>query len=429
VFVLDHHVHTCLSPCASLDMHPSSLVQAAVEFGLNGVIVCDHNATENLEATVRAGRARGLSVFPGIEITTEEEVHILGFLPGLAAASRLQDQVYQALPGVNNPDLFGLQVIANEKAEVVAFNQHLLAGATNLTVDDAVDAIHNQGGLAVAAHVDRESFGMVGQLGLIPPGLPLDALEASQTIALEEARRLYSPDNRWPVMCASDAHYPEQIGSSVSYLLLQELTMQELAKALRQEDRRAVLGGGKPMEDLSLHILDIAQNALEAGASRIEIQLVEDQAGNRLSLDISDNGKGMDPETVKRVLDPFFTTRTTRKVGLGLPLLAQAARAAGGDLEVKSDRGQGTRVHAWFAADHVDRAPLGDLQTTLLVLLSAGEGVDILFRRACGACEFSFSSQDLYRALEGTPLSSAEGLAMFRSIFQAGEAMLKANPA
>jgi 3',5'-nucleoside bisphosphate phosphatase len=428
VFVLDHHVHTCLSPCASLDMHPSSLVQAAVATGLDGVIVCDHNATENLEATMRAGRARGLSVFPGIEITTEEEVHILGFLPGLAAASRLQDQVYQALPGVNKPDLFGLQVIANEKAEVVAFNQHLLAGATNLTVDDAVDAIHNQGGLAVAAHIDRESFGMVGQLGLVPAGLPLDALEASQTIALEEARRLYSPDDRWPVICASDAHYPEQVGCCVTYMLLEELTPHELAKAFRLQENRAVLGGGKPMEDLSLHVLDVAQNALEAGASRISIELVEDPASNRLSLEISDNGKGMDPESVRKVLDPFFTTRTTRKVGLGLPLLAQAARAAGGDLEISSSPGQGTRVQAWFTADHVDRAPLGDLQTTLLVLLSAGEGLEVVFRHACGPQEFTFSSRDLCQALEGTPLSSAEGLAIFRSIFRAGEAGLKAKP-
>jgi 3',5'-nucleoside bisphosphate phosphatase len=410
-------------------MHPSSLVQAAVEFGLDGVIVCDHNATENLEATIRAGEARGLSVLPGIEITTEEEVHILGFLPGLAAASRLQEQVYQALPGVNDPDVFGLQVIADEEAEVMGFNPHLLMGATALTLDDTVLAIQRQGGLAVAAHIDRESCGIVGQLGLIPPGLPLDALEASQCIALEEARRLYSPEDRWPVVCASDAHYPEQVGSSVTYLWLQELTLPELAKALRQKDGRAVLGGGKPMEDLSLHILDIAQNALEAGAGRVEIELVEDPDGNRVSLEISDNGKGMDPQTVKRVLDPFFTTRTTRKVGLGLPLLAQAARAAGGDLELESEPGRGTRVRAWFAADHVDRAPLGDLQTTLLVLLSANEGAEILFRHARGAREFAFSSHDLYQVLEGTPLSSAEGLAVFRSIFRAGEAMLRATQA
>ena len=119
--MVDTHVHTCLSPCAELDMHPAALVDAAVRAGLDSVAVCDHNSAENAGAVHRAGFSAGLSVIPGMEITSSEEVHILGLLPDLEAAMALQSKVYKSLPGRNDENTFGMQVIANEFAEVLGF--------------------------------------------------------------------------------------------------------------------------------------------------------------------------------------------------------------------------------------------------------------------------------------------------------------------
>ena len=119
------------------------------------------------------------------------------------------------------------------------------------------------------------------------------------------------------------------------------------------------------MEDLSLHILDIAENALRAGAESVVIRLAQSKRQDRLVLEVVDDGEGMSEEDARRSLDPFFTTKCGKRVGLGLPLLAQAAEQAGGNLEVESAPGRGTRVTATFGLSHIDRAPLGNMQETL----------------------------------------------------------------
>lgn len=133
------------------------------------------------------------------------------------------------------------------------------------------------------------------------------------------------------------------------------------------------------MEDLSLHILDIVENSLKASADRVAIHIVEDTAADLLSLEIADNGAGMDEEARKRALDPFYTTRTTRTIGLGLPLLAQAAREAGGSFEVASAPGRGTTVHATFRLSHPDLKPMGDIAATVATILAGRPGLDLRF--------------------------------------------------
>jgi signal transduction histidine kinase len=122
------------------------------------------------------------------------------------------------------------------------------------------------------------------------------------------------------------------------------------------------------MEELSLHVLDIAENSIAAGAKRVEIRIDEDPAADWLTIEISDDGAGMTKEQLQRATDPFFTTRTTRRVGLGLPLLEQAARAAGGAFQIDSASGKGTKVTARFRHSHLDRQPMGDLRSTLMTL-------------------------------------------------------------
>jgi len=139
---------------------------------------------------------------------------------------------------------------------------------------------------------------------------------------------------------------------------------------------RAAVGSDGVLE-LSLHILDVLENAIEASATRVELSIEEDLEGDRLAIEVVDNGKGMDEGTLARVLDPFFTTRRTRHVGLGLPLFAAAAERCNGALHVESQVGQGTRVVATFQHSHIDRAPLGDVKGTLLAFLMAERPVDL----------------------------------------------------
>ena len=405
-------------------MHPPGIVKAALRAGVDAVAVCDHNSAENVAAVHRAGRKAGLAVLAGMEVTTEEEVHIVALLPDVESALTLQSRVYRVLPGRNHDALFGLQVIANEDEEVLGFTDRLLLGATTWSVETAVAAIHELGGLAIAAHVDRERFGIIGQLGMIPPGLGLDAVEVSVRMVLPVARAQCAPSAGFPVLVASDAHDPKDVGRGVTFMFLEQPDFSEVQQALTGRNGRTVLGGGRPMEDLSLHVLDIAQNAVEAGATMIEIDLTEDPGGDRLVIEVRDNGRGMDTATAAVAADPFFTTRTTRTVGMGLSLLAEAARAAGGMLSLESEPGQGTRVKATFRYGHIDRAPLGDIETTLMVLLAGNPRVDVLFRHAVSGREFSLCSMDVRAALQGENLASPQGLALLREAIRSGESQL-----
>jgi len=147
------------------------------------------------------------------------------------------------------------------------------------------------------------------------------------------------------------------------------------------------------VEDLSLHVLDIVENSTRAGATRVEIRIVEDRKNDLLTLEITDNGKGMDAETKERLLDPFFTTKTTRRVGLGLPLLAQAARDAGGKLEVDSAPGKGTRVVASFKWSHPDRKPLGDMLMTIKTIMVSNPGLVLEYEHVKGDEVYTFSTE------------------------------------
>ncbi len=240
-FRADLHVHTCLSPCADLTMGPRTIVARAYERALDVIGVADHNSAENAGAVLRAASAHGLQVLPGMEVTSREEVHILAFFDSLEGALALQEMVYRELPGTNDPEMFGLQVVVNEDHDVLGFNPRWLAGATRLSIEQIVDAVHRLEGMAIAAHADRESFGLLGHLGLLPETLELDAVEISPHTTTEEARR------RWPQLRGralvrfSDAHTAEQIGNAATCFRLCAPRVAEFRKAFRQADGRGLL--------------------------------------------------------------------------------------------------------------------------------------------------------------------------------------------
>jgi len=206
------------------------------------IAVTDHNSAENAPAVIAAARDRAVTVLAGMEVTTAEEAHVLGLFPTLAAAMAMQAVVYDHLqPGENDEELFGLQVVANAEDEVEGMNPRLLSGATDLDVDQVVAAIHDQGGLAIACHIDREAYSLVGQLGFIPPDLALDAVEISARLTLPAARERFAEYAARPFVTASDAHDLEQLGRSPCRLRVAAPSFDELGRALAQRDGRAVL--------------------------------------------------------------------------------------------------------------------------------------------------------------------------------------------
>lgn len=241
VWRADLHVHTCLSPCAELTMAPRTIVVRATERGLDAIGIADHNSAANAPAVMRAAHGSGLAVLPGMEVTSREEVHILAVFGELDAAFAMQEFVHRRLPGENRPEIFGLQVLVNEEHDVLGFEPRLLAGATGWSVGEVVERVHRLGGLAIAAHADREAFGLLGHLGLLPPGLLLDGLELSPQVSEAEFRRRWPDCAGLPLLRFSDAHSPEQIGAASTGFRLREVSLVELAKALRSAEGRCVV--------------------------------------------------------------------------------------------------------------------------------------------------------------------------------------------
>lgn len=162
------------------------------------------------------------------------------------------------------------------------------------------------------------------------------------------------------------------------------------------------------MTEISLNILDVAENSIRAQASLIEITVDADCEKNRLTVLIKDNGCGMSPEQLEKVTDPFFTTRTTRKVGLGIPFFKMAALSADGDFEIVSKVGEGTQVRAEFELDHIDRMPLGDMNGTIYTLIHFNPNIDFCYVYRYNGREFVLDTRQMREILGGVPLNVPE---------------------
>ena len=230
----DLHIHTCLSPCADREMSPPAVVRRGREKGLHVIAVCDHNSAENVEAAIRASEDAGLAVIGGIEITTREEVHVLGLFKDDRALRSVQEVVYENLRGENDPETFGEQWVMNERGEVVRHSGRLLIGATGLSLEEVVQTLHRLGGLAIAAHVDRPRFSLISQLGFVPAGLGLDGVEACSDKPPAVPKDL-------AVVRSSDAHRLEEIGSRYTRFLVERPTASEIGMALRRIEGRRIL--------------------------------------------------------------------------------------------------------------------------------------------------------------------------------------------
>jgi hypothetical protein len=238
----DLHIHTILSPCTELtEMLPRAIVTRAHQIGLDFIAICDHNSSENVSPTQKVSLTGGLVVLAGIEITSKEEVHTLGLFNGAEEVRKVQEVVYSNLPGENDEESFGYQVVVNERDEAVYFNKRLLIGATTLSLEEVVELIHSFNGLAIASHVDREAYSIIGQLGFIPLGMALDALELSPKIRVEEARKKFPQCRDYPLITSSDAHSLDDIGKSSTTFVMEGVSVAEIQLALLGTQGRRVL--------------------------------------------------------------------------------------------------------------------------------------------------------------------------------------------
>jgi len=236
-FKADMHIHTCLSPCADLEMSPKNIVKEAKKKGLDIIGICDHNSAENFPAMVKSANIAGIRAIGGIEITTREEVHILGFFGNERDLFFMQEAVYTSLHGVNDEERYGLQVVVNEEDEILSFNNKLLIGATEMPVEEVVDLIHKNNGLAIASHIDREGFSIITNLGFIPEGLKLDALEITEPANRDKINK----GEEFVFITSSDAHLINDIGKHYSCFLMKETTFEEIRKCFRRENGREII--------------------------------------------------------------------------------------------------------------------------------------------------------------------------------------------
>ncbi len=174
-----------------------------------------------------------------------------------------------------------------------------------------------------------------------------------------------------------------------------------------------------------MHILDIVQNSIRAKAKLISIGIVEKPNENQLIISIADDGCGMGEDELRRAIDPFYTSRTTRKVGLGLSLFKQNAEMTGGSFTLESEKGQGTRVTAVFGLNHIDRPVMGDLTGTLLILICSPEPIDYVIKHQTPYGEFVLDTREIKQTLENVPITNPEIRGFLREMIQENLAQIK----
>jgi len=178
------------------------------------------------------------------------------------------------------------------------------------------------------------------------------------------------------------------------------------------------------MREISLHILDIVQNSIAAEASVVSITIHEDMTGDSLSVSIADDGRGMTEEIAAKVTDPFYTTRTTRKVGLGIPMLKTTAIDCNGSFSIESEPGVGTTIGVSYQWSHIDRPPLGDMVSTMLAILTGNEVIDFIYRHSVDDRVFEFESGEMKELLDGVSFLSLEVYEWLKEFLTEGEKSL-----
>ncbi|MBE7015555.1 MAG: PHP domain-containing protein [Ruminococcaceae bacterium] len=216
----DFHIHSCLSPCGDQDMTPNNIVNMAMLSGLDTIAVSDHNSIGNVASCIEVGKACGITVLPGMEVETAEEVHILTLYPSLDAAEEVYKEVYKSLPSIKNrPEIFGQQMYMDSEDNVTGYEEKLLISPTSLSMNRLFDMVKSVGGLFIPAHVDRHSYSVLTNLGFIPDDMDIKNIEVSKNVEDLDAYICSRPElKKYKIFRNSDAHYLADIAEKNSYI-------------------------------------------------------------------------------------------------------------------------------------------------------------------------------------------------------------------
>ena len=230
----DFHLHSCLSPCGSEDMTPANIAGMALVNGLQAFALTDHNTAKNCPAAAAHAKEYGLTFLPGMELTTQEEVHVLCLFARVEDALAFDSYVHERIqPVENKPDYFGHETIMNEKDEPVGEEPLLLINATTISFDSLQGLVEKYGGVMVPAHIDKSSNALLANLGFVPPDSHFTTVEYAH---IENAERL-EKENPYLASCRkitdSDAHYLENVNQAVNILHVKENTPEAILEVLR----------------------------------------------------------------------------------------------------------------------------------------------------------------------------------------------------
>jgi PHP family Zn ribbon phosphoesterase len=239
-FTADLHIHTVLSACAEIEMLPELILERAQELGLELIAVTDHNSAENAAAMLSAATGTGVTVLPGMEVQTREEVHLLCLFDTLEQVLVWQGDVYGRLPRMKNKEeVFGTQVVLDATGNVVGRNERLLLTSVSFSVEEVAQRVRRLGGLCIPCHVDRPAYSIIANLGFIPPDLEFEGVEISHLVGVAEARQRFPELERYALLADGDAHRLPELARRTT-LKMEEPTVAELARALAGEGGRGV---------------------------------------------------------------------------------------------------------------------------------------------------------------------------------------------
>lgn len=216
----DFHIHSCLSPCGDNDMTPNNIVNMAALLGLNAIAVSDHNTVGNVKACMEVAKEVGITVIPGMEVETEEEVHILTLYPNLEAAQIAAKEVYNKLPAIKNrPEIFGEQVFMDSGDNIIGYEEKLLISSAQMSMNYLFDVVKSVGGIYIPAHVDRHSYSVLTNLGFIPDDIDIKNIEISRmTEDVDSYLAAREELKKYKIFRNSDAHYLQDIATPNAYL-------------------------------------------------------------------------------------------------------------------------------------------------------------------------------------------------------------------
>ena len=225
----DLHIHSCLSPCADIEMTPNNIVNMSVLNGLNVIAITDHNSCKNCKALVEAGKKANLLVIPGMEICTNEDIHVICLFETVTDAENFSTYVYSNMPLISHrSDIFGEQIIMNSDDIEISRESYLLLNATNISVNDILSTTNKYNGTAFPAHIDRSSYSVISSLGDIPPEAGFNTIEISTKGNIEKIKSLHPIIKDKLILINSDSHYLENLISEKRYIEIDTLSTKSI---------------------------------------------------------------------------------------------------------------------------------------------------------------------------------------------------------